>query len=143
MRWLPRFTTILIPLSLLLATERDTVATVHPGYLKLISDSLGTPLYVDQVFVGKTPFLQPVPVLPGIHEVSYLPPEIDSPYIKKRLPDAVKRVYVPANDTVTVRFFYDPQTEEIRYLRREKTISGTVGFSLILMIVLLLWRITG
>jgi len=127
----------------LFGATADTTNGLGVGYVIITSDSLGTPLYVDQVFVGNAPLKQPVPVINGIHEISYLPPEINEPYIKQKLPEAIKRVYVPAGDTITVRLLYDSQTEEIRIIRKERTISGYVGTILIGMLLMLLWRLTG
>ncbi len=143
MRFIRMSGLIVLLISGLYGTTADTSNGLGLGYLNIISDSLGTPLYVDRIFVGNAPLKQPVPVINGIHEISYLPPEINKPYLKQKLPEAIKRVYVPEGDTVTVRLLYDSQTEEIRIIRKEKTIGGYVGTILIGMLLMLLWKLTG
>ena len=46
------------------------------GFLDIKTDSMNVPFFVDGYFVGTHPLKAPVPVLPGFHEVSYIPPNI-------------------------------------------------------------------
>ena len=62
-----------IIISFVYAQEVDTVSSgfaVYTGFLDIKADSLGVPLFVDGVFIGETPIVDPIPVLPGFHEVS-------------------------------------------------------------------------
>ena len=77
------------------------------GFIDLKTDSMNVPFYVDGIFVGKNPLKSPIPVLPGFHLVSYLPPELTKRYVEEDLSDAYKRIYVSPNDTLEVFLFYD------------------------------------
>ena len=64
------------------------------GFIDLKTDSMDVPFYIDGIYVGKNPLPGPIPVLPGFHLVSYLPPELTKKYVEEDLSDAYKRVYV-------------------------------------------------
>ena len=75
------------------------------GFLDIKTDSMNVPFFVDGYFVGTHPLKGPVPVLPGFHEVSYIPPNIQHEKIKDNLSEGIKRVYVAINDTLEVFYF--------------------------------------
>lgn len=123
-------------------TVPDSTQTVTVGYLVLQSDSLGVPLFVDNVLVGTTPLAAPIPLLPGFHEVSYLPPQLNTAKLENELGDAIKRIYIPPDDTVRVTLYYQSQVEHIRALQMENTVSTYIGFMMITVVLLILWQIT-
>ena len=54
-----------IIISFVYAQEVDTVSSgfaVYTGFLDIKADSLGVPLFVDGVFIGETPIVDPIPV---------------------------------------------------------------------------------
>ena len=112
------------------------------GFVDLKTDSMGVPFYIDGVFVGKHPLNNPIPVLPGFHLVSYLPPDLTKTYIEENLPDAYKRGYVSPNDTLEVFLFYDHYISETETLDRQHTVRRMTAVSIIIMIVFLLFQIT-
>ena len=77
------------------------------GFIEIKTDSMNVPLFIDGVYIGNHPLDAPVPVIPGFHEVSYVPPDIQREKIKENLSDGIKRVYVAKNDTLNVFLFYD------------------------------------
>ena len=89
------------------------------GFIDLRTDSMQVPFYVDGIFIGKHPLNNPVPVLPGFHLVSYLPPELTKKYVEEDLSDAYKRVYVAPNDTLEVFLFYEHYVVETKTLDRQ------------------------
>lgn len=112
------------------------------GFVDLKTDSMEVPFYIDGVFVGKHPLNNPIPVLPGFHLVSYLPPDLTKKYIEENLTDAYKRVYVSPNDTLEVFLFYDHYITEKETLDRQHTVKRITALSIIFMLVFLLFQIT-
>ena len=82
-----------------------------------------------------------MPVLPGFHEVSYKPPDIQDERVRDALTEGVKRVYVAKNDTLEVFLFYDHYLSQIEGLNQEMVVSTYVGFSLFGILVFLLLSI--
>ena len=112
------------------------------GFVDLKTDSMEVPFYIDGVFVGKHPQNNPIPVLPGFHQVSYLPPDLTKKYIEENLTDAYKRVYVSPNDTLEVFLFHDHYISETETLDKQHTVRRMTAVSIISMIVFLLFQIT-
>lgn len=123
------------------STEAYSPFLQTKGYVIVESDSANTPIFINGVYIGKTPIKEPVPIENGIHEISYLPPNFEIPSIKDRLPEAVKRVYIPANDTITVSLIYDIHRSEFKRIRQEQTVTYISGFTITCMILYLLWMI--
>ncbi len=111
------------------------------GYILPESDSLNTPIFINGVYIGKTPIKEPIPIDNGIHEISYLPANFEIPSIKDRLPEAVKRVYVPANDTITVSLIYDIHQSEFQQIRQEQIVTYITGFLITSLVLYLLWML--
>ena len=82
-----------------------------------------------------------VPVLPGFHEVSYIPPNIQDEKIRNNLSDGIKRVYVAENDTLEVFLFYDHYLAQIETMENELKIQNYVGFSLIGVLIFVILSI--
>ena len=112
------------------------------GFIDLKTDSMEVPFYIDGVFVGKHPLNNPIPVLPGFHLVSYLPPGLTKIYLEENLTDAYKRVYVAPKDTLNVFLFYDHYIAETETLDRQHTVRKMTAISLIGMIVFLIFQIS-
>ena len=90
---------IILSFSFAIAQDLDSIGPdlgIYTGFLDIKADSMGVPLFLDGIFIGETPLVNPIPVLPGFHEVSYLPPE-ETERVRDHVmfSDAVKRVYVP------------------------------------------------
>ena len=127
-------------ISIAYSQQKDDMAKF--GFVDLKTDSMEVPFYIDGVFVGKHPLNNPIPVLPGFHLVSYLPPDLTKKYIEENLTDAYKRVYVSPNDTLEVFLFYDHYISETETLDRQHTVRRMTAVSIIIIIVFLLFQIT-
>ena len=112
------------------------------GFIDLKTDSMNVPFYVDGIFVGKNPLKSPIPVLPGFHLVSYLPPELTKRYVEEDLSDAYKRIYVSPNDTLEVFLFYDDYVRETDTLDAQYMVKRLTAVSLVLMAIFLLFQIS-
>ena len=111
------------------------------GFLDIKTDSMNVPFFVDGYFVGTHPLKGPVPVLPGFHEVSYIPPNIQHEKIKENLSEGIKRVYVAKDDTLEVFLFYDHYLSQIDELETEFKIQGIVGASLVGVLLFVIFSI--
>jgi hypothetical protein len=112
------------------------------GFIDLRTDSMSVPFYIDGIYVGKNPLKSPIPVLPGFHLVSYLPPELTKRYVDEDLSDAYKRVYVSPNDTLEVFLFYDHYLSETKTLDAQFMVQRLTAVSLILMAIFLIFQIS-
>ena len=112
------------------------------GFIDLKTDSMNVPFYVDGIYVGKSPLRSPIPVLPGFHLVSYLPPELTKRYVEEDLSDAYKRIYVSPNDTLEVFLFYDDYVRETDTLDAQYTVKRLTAMSLVLMAIFLVFQIS-
>ena len=112
------------------------------GFIDLRTDSMHVPFYIDGIFIGKHPIKNPVPVLPGFHLVSYLPPELTKRYVEEDLSDAYKRVYVAPNDTLEVFLFYDNYIAETKTLDRQYMAKRLTALSLVMMAIFLIFQIS-
>ena len=111
------------------------------GFLDIKTDSMNVPFFVDGYFVGTHPLKGPVPVLPGFHEVSYIPPNIQHEKIKDNLSEGIKRVYVAINDTLEVFLFYDHYLSQIDELETEFRIQNIIGASLVGVLLFVIFSI--
>ena len=111
------------------------------GFLDIKTDSMNVPFFVDGYFVGTHPLKSPVPVLPGFHEVSYIPPNIQHEKIKDNLSEGIKRVYVAINDTLEVFLFYDHYLSQIDELETEFRLQNIVGASLVGVLLFVIFSI--
>jgi len=112
------------------------------GFIDIKTDSMHVPFYIDGIFIGKHPISNPVPVMPGFHLVSYLPPELTKKYVEEDLSDAYKRVYVAPNDTLEVFMFYEHYVVETKTLDRQYMVKRITALSLILMAIFLIYQIS-
>jgi hypothetical protein len=112
------------------------------GFIDLRTDSMQVPFYIDGVYIGKHPLKNPVPVLPGFHLVSYLPPELTKKYVEEDLSDAYKRVYVAPNDTLMVFLFYEHYIVETKTLDRQFMVKRITAMTLVMMAIFLIFQIS-
>ena len=108
------------------------------GFIDIKTDSMNVPFFIDGFYVGNHPLKAPVPVLPGFHEVSYIPPDIQDETIRDNLTDGIKRVYVAKNDTLEVFLFYDHYLSQVEILQEEMKMQNYVGLSLFGVLVYVL-----
>ena len=111
------------------------------GFIDIKTDSMDVPFFVDGFYVGNHPLKVPVPVLPGYHEVSYIPPDIQHEKVRDNLTEGIKRVYVAKNDTLEVFLFYDHYLAQVEMLHQEIRIQNYVGFTLSLVLVYIIFSI--
>lgn len=111
------------------------------GFIEIKTDSMDVPFFIDGFYVGNHPLKEPVPVLPGFHEVSYIPPDIQDEKVRDALTEGIKRVYVAENDTLKVFLFYDHYLSQVQSLSEEMAVQNYVGFSLFGILVFLLLSI--
>ena len=111
------------------------------GFIEIKTDSMNVSFFIDGYYVGDHPLGGPVPVLPGFHEVSYIPPSIQNEKIRNNLSDGIKRVYVAENDTLEVFLFYDHYLAQIEALENELKIQNYIGFSLIGILIFVILSI--
>ena len=111
------------------------------GFLDIKTDSMNVPFFVDGYYVGSHPLPGPVPVLPGFHEVSYIPPNIQQEKVRDNLTEGIKRVYVAKNDTLNVFLFYDHYLSQVEELETEFKIQNYIGASLVAVLVFVIFSI--
>ncbi len=100
------------------------------GFIDIKTDSMNVPFFIDGYYVGNHPLKAPIPVLPGFHEVSYIPPDIQDEKVKDALTEGIKRVYVAENDTLEVFLFYDHYLSQVETLHEEIKIQNYAGLTL-------------
>ena len=130
---------ILISLGPILAQDNEELEEY--GFIDIKTDSMNVPFFIDGYYVGNHPLKAPVPVLPGFHEVSYIPPDIQDEKVRDNLTEGIKRVYVAENDTLKVFLFYDHYLSQVESLHEEIEIQNYVGISLFGILVYLLLSI--
>ena len=129
------FLSILLFLSgnILVGDQKDEL--LKYGFIEIKTDSLNVPFFIDGFYVGNHPLSAPVPVIPGFHEVSYIPPEIQHEKVRDNLTEGIKRVYVSENDTLKVFLFYDHYLSQVENLHEEIKIQNYIGFSLVTVLL--------
>ena len=130
---------ILLLITGLQAKDKDDLEEF--GFIDIKTDSMDVPFFVDGFYVGNHPLKVPVPVLPGYHEVSYIPPDIQHEKVRDNLTEGIKRVYVAKNDTLEVFLFYDHYLAQVETLHKEIQIQNYVGLTLALILVYIIFSI--
>ena len=115
--------------NILIGDQKDDL--LKYGFIDIKTDSLDVPFFIDGFYVGNHPLTAPIPVIPGFHEVSYIPPEIQHEKVRDNLTEGIKRVYVSENDTLEVFLFYDHYLSQVEDLHEEIKIQNYIGFSLV------------
>ena len=122
------------------AQDNDEELDVY-GFIDIKTDSMNVPFFIDGYYVGNHPLKAPIPVLPGFHEVSYIPPDIQDEKVKDDLPEGIKRVYVAENDTLEVFLFYDHYLSQVETLHEEIKIQNYAGLTLFGILLYFLFSI--
>ena len=105
------------------------------GFIDIKTYSLDVPFFIDGFYVGNHPLSAPIPVIPGFHEISYIPPEIQHEKVRDNLTEGIKRVYVSENDTLEVFLFYDHYLSQVENLQDEIKIQNYIGISLVTILL--------
>ncbi len=113
----------------LFSQEKDDLSLY--GFIDIKTDSLNVPFFIDGFYVGNHPLNAPIPVLPGFHEVSYIPPDIQHEKVRDNLTEGIKRVYVSKNDTLEVFLFYDHYLAQVETMQNELKIQNYIGFTIV------------
>ena len=134
---------IILSFSFSIAQDVDSIGPnlgIYTGFLDIKADSMGVPLFLNGIFIGETPLVDPIPVLPGFHEVSYLPPE-ETERVRDHVmfSDAVKRIYVPPGAVKQVFLYYQNQYSYLRAARVQARVVRYVGIAFIIFFMELIW----
>ena len=134
---------IILSFSFSIAQDVDSIGPnlgIYTGFLDIKADSMGVPLFLNGIFIGETPLVDPIPVLPGFHEVSYLPPE-ETERVRNHVmfSDAVKRIYVPPGAVKQVFLYYQNQYSYLRAARVQAKVVRYVGIAFIIFFMELIW----
>jgi|TARA_B100000686_G_scaffold325647_1_gene382658 hypothetical protein len=134
---------IILSFSFSIAQDVDSIGPnlgIYTGFLDIKADSMGVPLFLNGIFIGETPLVDPIPVLPGFHEVSYLPPE-ETERVRNHVmfSDAVKRIYVPPGAVKQVFLYYQNQYSYLRAARVQARVVRYVGIAFIIFFMELIW----
>ena len=134
---------IILSFSFSIAQDVDSIGPnlgIYTGFLDIKADSMGVPLFLNGIFIGETPLVDPIPVLPGFHEVSYLPPE-ETERVRNHVmfSDAVKRIYVPPGAVKQVFLYYQNQYSYLRAARGQARVVRYVGIAFIIFFMELIW----
>ena len=134
---------IILSFSFANAQDLDSIGPdlgIYTGFIEIKADSMGVPLFLDGIFIGETPLVNPIPVLPGFHEVSYLPPE-ETERVRDHVmfSDAVKRIYVPPGAVKQVFLYYQNQYSYLRAARVEARVVRYVGIAFIIFFMEMIW----
>ena len=138
-----KFYAIILSFSFSNAQDVDSIGPnlgIYTGFLDIKADSMGVPLFLNGIFIGETPLVDPIPVLPGFHEVSYLPPE-ETERVRNHVmfSDAVKRIYVPPGAVKQVFLYYQNQYSYLRAARVQARVVRYVGIAFIIFFMELIW----
>ena len=134
---------IILSFSFSIAQDVDSIGPnlgIYTGFLDIRADSMGVPLFLNGIFIGETPLVDPIPVLPGFHEVSYLPPE-ETERVRNHVmfSDAVKLIYVPPGAVKQVFLYYQNQYSYLRAARVQARVVRYVGIAFIIFFMELIW----
>ena len=134
---------IILSFSFSIVQDVDSIGPnlgIYTGFLDIKADSMGVPLFLNGIFIGETPLVDPIPVLPGFHEVSYLPPE-ETERVRNHVmfSDAVKRIYVPPGAVKQVFLYYQNQYSYLRAARVQARVVRYVGIAFIIFFMELIW----
>ena len=115
--------------------------------IRILCDTKGLPIYVDNKIVGYTPLDDPVDVLPGWHKVGYFPqdfsrdPDIRTPK-EKMMFDIMRMglldIFIEEGKEETIVLNYQTLDEDVIDYNRRSMASTWVGLSMFFMMMLLL-----
>ena len=131
---------IIFWLNLLIAQNNSDLESY--AFIEIKTDSMDVPFFIDGIYVGTHPLDGPIAVLPGFHEVGYIPPEIQHKKVRENLTDGLKRVYVSESDTLEVFLFYDHYLAQVQAMEKNIKLQSIMGVSLFGVLLFLLFIIT-
>ena len=119
--------------------------------IRILCDTEGLPIYVDNQLIGKSPLDYAVDVLPGWHQVGYFPtdpallPSPRSP--KEKMMDNILRmgildVYVEEGKEQEIVLNYQNLDQDVLAFQRSISAGSWIGFSLFFFLIMLIsWGI--
>jgi hypothetical protein len=115
--------------------------------IRILCDTKGLPIYVDNQIVGKTPLTDPIDVLPGWHKVGYFPQDFsqDSEIQtskEKMMFDILRMglldIYIEEGKEETIVLSYQTLDEDVIDYNKRFMASTWVGLSMFFMMILLM-----
>ena len=119
--------------------------------IRILCDTEGLPIYVDNQLIGKSPLDYAVDVMPGWHQVGYFPtdpallPSPRSP--KEKMMDNILRmgildVYVEEGKEQEIVLNYQNLDQDVLAFQRSISAGSWIGFSLFFFLIMLIsWGI--
>ena len=115
--------------------------------IRILCDTEGLPIYVDNQLVGKTPLEYAIDVLPGWHQVGYFPtdpaltPAPRTP--QDKMMDNILRmglldVFVDEGQEQEIVLNYQSLDEEVLAYQRSISAGSWIGFSLFFLLIMLI-----
>ncbi len=115
--------------------------------IRILCDTKGLPIYVDNQIVGKTPLTDPIDVLPGWHKVGYFPQDFtQDPEVRtskeKMMFDILRMglldIYIEEGKEETIVLSYQTLDEDVIDYNKRFMASTWVGLSMFFMMILLM-----
>tara|TARA_B100001996_G_scaffold382582_1_gene374796 strand:- start:2496 stop:3371 length:876 start_codon:yes stop_codon:yes gene_type:complete len=147
--------------SFIFPEEKDAQRKQHPlswkdqrarTSIRILCDTKGLPIYVDNHMVGYSPIDHPIDVLPGWHKVGYFSndyannPEVRTP--KEKMMNDILRmglldIYVEEGKEETIALNYQNLDDEVIDYNKRFQAGTWIGFSIFFsMILLISWGLT-
>jgi hypothetical protein len=111
--------------------------------IRILCDTKGLPIYVDNQIVGKTPLTDPIDVLPGWHKVGYFPQDPEVRTSKEKMMFDILRmglldIYIEEGKEETIVLSYQTLDEDVIDYNKRFMASTWVGLSMFFMMILLM-----
>ncbi len=111
--------------------------------IRILCDTKGLPIYVDNQIVGKTPLTDPIDVLPGWHKVGYFPQDSEIQTSKEKMMFDILRmglldIYIEEGKEETIVLSYQTLDEDVIDYNKRFMASTWVGLSMFFMMILLM-----
>lgn len=115
------------------------------GFVTIECDSLGIDIWIDDMLVGQSPINSPIPLTPGIHNITYFHPEymklINHYYgeneFKFHVSKGFKTVYIVTNETISVHLWWSPYEKALTLRRKHDWIKTSIGILVLTSILTL------
>ncbi|MDC0234880.1 hypothetical protein OAK09_00865 [Candidatus Marinimicrobia bacterium] len=135
-KWIFLILTLLNTLSAQISTFEE-----NPGYINISADTIGVPIFIDGYLIGHSPLENPIPVLPGFHQITHHPPSIQDPFIQYAQTKDVKQIYVMGGDTVIVHLETYLLAQQLSQIKKEYHLKNYIGISMSFLFLWQLWII--
>ena len=136
-----KYLTIII-LNITILLGQTSVFESNPGYISVVADTTNVPIYIDGTLMGHTPLLNPIPVLEGVHRITYYPPSLKNPFITYGEIQSEKKVFVLGGDTVNVRLNTILLETSVDRVKREYQITNYIGVGISIIFLWQLWLLS-